>query len=84
MKWRRNISIELNHIGDVMVSVLASSRIERGFEPRSDQTKDYKIGIYYFSAKNAALKRKGKDWLARNQYNVSEWSDMSTHGLWFH
>jgi hypothetical protein len=22
-----------------------------------------------------------KDWLARNQNNVSEWSDMSTHGL---
>jgi hypothetical protein len=24
-----------------------------------------------------------KDWLARNQYNVSEWSDMSTCGLLF-
>jgi hypothetical protein len=28
-----------------MVSVLASSAVNRGFEPRSDQTKDYKIGI---------------------------------------
>jgi hypothetical protein len=26
---------------------------------------------------------KSKDWLARNQNNVSEWSDMSTHGLLF-
>jgi hypothetical protein len=28
--------------------------------------------------------RKSKDWLARNQNNVSEWSDMSTLGLLFH
>jgi hypothetical protein len=27
--------------------------------------------------------RKSKDWLARNQNNVSEWSDMSTHRLLF-
>jgi hypothetical protein len=52
--------------------MLASS----GFEPRSGQTKDYKIGIYCFSAKHAALRRKSKDWLARNQDNVSEWCDM--------
>jgi hypothetical protein len=26
---------------------------------------------------------KSKDWLARNQNNVSEWSDMSTRGLLF-
>jgi hypothetical protein len=32
----------------VMVSVLASSEVDRGFEPRSGQTKDYKIGIYCF------------------------------------
>ena len=38
---------------------------------------DYKIGICCFSAKHAALRRKSKDWLARNQNNVSEWSDMS-------
>jgi len=29
-----------------------------------------------FSAKHAALRSKSKDWLARNQDNVSEWSDM--------
>jgi hypothetical protein len=55
-----------------MVSVLASSAIDRGVEPRSGQTKDYKIGICCFSAKHAALRRKSKDWLARNQDNVSE------------
>jgi hypothetical protein len=36
-----------------------------------------------FFAKHAALRRKSKDWLARNQNNVSEWSDMSTRGLLF-
>jgi hypothetical protein len=35
--------IPLNHVGCVMVIVLASSVVDRGFEPRSDQTKDYKI-----------------------------------------
>ena len=63
-----------------MVSVLASSVVDRGFEPRSGQTKDYKIGICCFSAKHTALRRKSKDW---NQNNESEWSDMSTRGLLF-
>ena len=67
-----------NRIGSVMVSVLASSAIGCGYELRSCQTKEYKIGICRFSAKNAALRRKSKDWLARNQNNVSEWSDLST------
>ena len=66
-----------------MVSVLASSAVDRGFEPRSDQTKDYAIGICCFSAKHAALRRKIKDWLARTQDNVSEWSEMSTRGQLF-
>ena len=66
-----------------MVSVLTSSAVDRGFEPRSGQTKDYIIGICCFSAKHAALRRKSKDWLAGNQDNVSEWGDMSIRGLLF-
>jgi hypothetical protein len=50
---------------------------------QSGQTKDYEIGICCFSAKYAELRRKSKDWLARNQNNVSEWSDISTCGLLF-
>ena len=41
----------LNRIGDVMVSVLASSAVDCGFEPRSGQTKEYKNIICCFSAK---------------------------------
>jgi hypothetical protein len=36
-----------------------------------------------FSAKHTALRRKSKEWLARNQDNVSEWDDMSIRGLLF-
>jgi hypothetical protein len=66
-----------------MGSVLVLSVVDRGFEPRSGQTKDYKIGICCFSANHAALRRKNKDWLARNQNKVSEWNDKSTCGLLF-
>ena len=54
-----------------MVSVLASSAVDHGFEHRSGHTKDYEIGICCFSAMHAALRSKNKDWLARNQNNVS-------------
>ena len=45
--------ILFNRIGGVMVSVIASSVVDRGFEPRSSQTKDYKIGVCCFFAKHA-------------------------------
>ena len=65
-----------------MVSVLASSVVDRGFESRSGHINYYKIGICYFS-KHAVLRRKSREWLSRNNNNVSEWSDMSTRGLLF-
>jgi len=37
-----------------------------------------------FSAKHAALRRKSKDWLARNQDNMSKLGDMSIRRLLFH
>jgi hypothetical protein len=64
-----------------MGSVLASSAVDRRFQPRSGQTKDNTIGMCCLSAKHAALRGKSTDWLARNQNNVSEWSDMSTRRL---
>ena len=88
-KWHELVQVNLeskylkiyNRIGGVMVSVLSSSAVYRGFVSRSGQTKDNTIGICCFSGKHTALRWKSKDWLARNQNNVSEWSDMSTHGL---
>jgi hypothetical protein len=52
-----------------MVSVLTSSAVDRGFEPQSGQTKDYKIGICCFSAKHEKEQRLVG--LAWNQNNVS-------------
>ena len=37
--------IKINRISGVMVNVLALSAVDRGFESRSDQTKDTKIGV---------------------------------------
>jgi hypothetical protein len=36
-----------NLIDGVVVNVFDSSAVDRGFESRSGQTKDYKIGICY-------------------------------------
>jgi hypothetical protein len=70
-----------------MVEMLASSTVNRRLKPRSGQsTKDCKIGtlsICYFSAKYAVLRSKCGDWLAKNQDNVSQWSDLSTPRLLF-
>ena len=44
------------YIGHVC-AVQHDHAVDRGFEPRSGQTKDDKIGICCFSAKHAALRR---------------------------
>jgi hypothetical protein len=79
--WWCLFSILGKRIGGVMVSVLAASAVGRVFEPQSCQTKDYKIDMCCFFAKQAEIRRKSKDWLARNQDNVSEWSGMFIRGL---
>ena len=50
----------------LIASILAPSVVDRGFEFRSGQTKDYKIGMCCFSAKHTALRKQGKE-------NVSDW-----------
>ena len=44
-----------------MVSVLASSGVDHGFESLWGQTKDYEIGIFCFSSNDIVLRSKGKD-----------------------
>ena len=63
--------------------LVCSCAVDSRFESRSGQTKEYKIGIYWFSAKCTTLRRKSIYWLARNQFNVSEWGDLSIRGLLF-
>jgi hypothetical protein len=81
--WLYDYNKYWNCISGVMISVLASSAIDRGFEPRSGQAKYFKIGIWCFSANHTTLRRKSQDWLAWNQDNVSECGDMSIHRLLF-
>ena len=57
--------------------------VDCGIEPRSGKTKDCTICICCLSAKHESLRRKSKDWLDRNQNNVSDWNDMSTRGRLF-
>jgi hypothetical protein len=82
-KRQHDLSQIANRITVVIVGVLAPSVVDRVFEPRSGQTKNYKIGMCCFSTKHTTLRSKSKVWLAHNQNNVSEWSDKSTRGLLF-
>ena len=66
-------SYNTNRIGGVMVRV--------GSIPGRVIPKTIQIDICCFYGKHAALRRKSKDWSARNQDNVSEWGDMSIRGL---
>ena len=65
----------------VMVSVLPSRVLDCGLKTWSGQTKDLKKLVFVASLLSMQLKE--KEWLARNQDNVSEWSDMSTCRLLF-
>jgi hypothetical protein len=63
-----------------MVSVLASSAVDRGFEPRSGQTKDYKIG--FGLGQHAEL----DFYSASSLKQQCPWIDMSLHSdtlFWF-
>jgi hypothetical protein len=42
--------------------MFVSSVVDHGFQPRSDQAKDSKIGFCCFSATYAALRSKNKNW----------------------
>ena len=63
--------------------MLVSSAVDRRFESRSGQTKDYQLVCVAYNAKHAELRRKIKDGLPRKQDNVSEWSDVYIRGLLF-
>jgi hypothetical protein len=71
----------IDHVSSENGYSIASSTEDRGLESLSYQTKNYKTGICCFSAKHAAIRRKGRDLLARNQDNMFEWRDMYTNIL---
>ena len=65
-----------------MTGVLVLVVVERGFEPRSVNTKTIKFVFVASTLSTHPFKRRNnKDWLAWNRDNMSVWSDMSTIGL---
>ena len=64
-----------------MVGDLALSAVDRDLSTSSVKPKIKKL-IFVTSPDKHTLRRKSKDWLARNQENVSEWRNMSC-GLLF-
>ena len=63
----------------VIVSMLTLSAVDSEFESRSGQTTETikLIFVPSLAIKHATIRRMNKDWLAQNQDDVSEWSDMS-------
>jgi hypothetical protein len=51
-----------NRISGAVVSLLALSVVNLWFKHHSGRTKNYKIGICCFSAKQTSLKIKNGDW----------------------
>jgi hypothetical protein len=70
----------MNRVGGIMGAPLECGRSWLRVGP--GHTKDYAIDMCcFFRYKYAALSSKSKAWLARNQNNVSEWSDISIREL---
>ena len=57
----------MNRIGRLLVSMLASSAIDRGFRPDRVKPKT-RMGIWCFFTKFAALISKNKDWVSRSSW----------------
>ena len=67
LTFKKTMQLSKNHIGNVVGRNVVSGTVDRGFH----QATDYDICKSRFSAKQAALRRKSKYWLGRNQDNVS-------------
>jgi hypothetical protein len=70
---------------NIWENVIACLLFEGNRHDATGQWAEVRGGIRCFSPKYAVLRRKSKDWLAwnQNQDNVSEWGNMSIHGLLF-
>jgi hypothetical protein len=64
-----------------VIHITAKTGLESWYYGHEWVIQDYEIGIYYFSTRLAALRRKSKNWLALNHDNVSEWGDMTIRRL---
>jgi hypothetical protein len=82
---------EILQFSNVPIKDLENSTLRLSlFSSKKTKTKAAFIGeafihcsICCFCAKHTAIRRKSKDWFARNQDNVSEWGDVSIRELLF-
>ena len=66
----------LNHNSGVIVSMLASSVVDHGYETQSCQTKDYEISIWCFSYKQA------ENWISNGNTDINKlWKICCTDSL---
>ena len=59
--WETDQKCSPKTLSSVIVSVLASSAVDRGLESRSGQTKEYQLVFVAYNAKHAELRRKSKE-----------------------
>ena len=62
----------------LFVDIFALIVVDRGVKTLISQINDRNICTCCFTAKHTALSSTNKDWMARNQHNVSEWSELAT------
>lgn len=65
------------HLNDVMVSMLPSKEEVCQFNPKSNQTRNYRTSIYRSYAKHVALRNKTTDWMTQS-LDMFELSIIST------
>jgi hypothetical protein len=70
----------INHSGCEIVSLLASSAVDLGFDRRLVQTKDYKTNTSMYCT-HALLRSKNKDWLAGNEEQMEKGEERYAY-LW--
>ena len=70
------MNIKTHRLDGEVISMVSSSAVDCAFDRCSSETKEYKIGIWCFSAKHKSLMRK-----SRLVGSVSKGSELSTHGM---
>jgi hypothetical protein len=75
---QNSLGFETNHVCGVIVSVFVSNVIDRG-----PKVKHKTMKFVFAPSPRSTFRYKSEDSLARNQNNVSEWSDVCTRGLLF-
>ena len=78
-----SVSLQKGHTRAAMISALTSSAVDCGFEPCRVKPKAIKLLFVASPLCRATLMRRSKNWVTRNQDNMSGWGNMYIRGLLF-